>query len=132
MCVIVHPFQRLGRVPWTRLPELLHSFVAHADAELAEHDAGEFPIMEAAIERFEPGNFLAHRLRDAARPPSPLDLDRVREQAHHPVLAKATLERAHGIGMRLRFLRSLGGSAIGEQDQGPNAPRSAIASDRRT
>ena len=72
--------------------------------------------MEAPIERFEPVNFLAHRLRDAARPPSPLDLHRVGEQSHHPLLAKATLERAHGIGMRLCFLGPLRRGAIAEED----------------
>ena len=62
------------------------------------------------------------------------DLDIAGQEAQHPLLTEAPVERPDGLGMRGGFVGPLGGGAIGKQDQRTNdliAPLELIAQPQR-
>jgi hypothetical protein len=76
--------------------------------------------VEPVIERFEPVNLLAHRLRDRAGSLADHDVDVGREEAEHALLPEATAKRTDRIRMGVGFLRALLSRPIGEQHQRAN------------
>ena len=104
----------------TLLPELLDRPVVEGHAERTRQDPRQLPGMEPVIERLEAVNLQAHRLRDPAgsRPDHHLDVGR--EEAEHPLLAEATPEGTHGVGMGVSVLRPLLDGLISEEHEGPN------------
>ena len=62
------------------------------------------------------------------------DLDIAGQEAQHPLLTEAPVERPDGLGMRGGFVGALGGRAIGKQDQRANdliAPLELISQPQR-
>jgi hypothetical protein len=83
----------------TLLPEPLGGLVAAAFAELIKDNAGEFPCMEAGIQRFETVNLLADGCRDSGGRRLWDHLDTIEEQAKHALLLDTTPELPHGFGV---------------------------------
>jgi hypothetical protein len=81
-------------------------------------NAGEFAIMKAGIERFQPVNLLADGIWYPHGSASGGYLEAPRHQSQHPLLAETALEGAHSVWMGSRFLRPLLGRPVGKQHQG--------------
>jgi hypothetical protein len=88
-----------------------------AVAILGADHPDDFPVVKAAVEGLQPGDFLAHRLGDTAGAAAGRHLDVVGQQPQHALLAEAAQERADGIWMGRRFPGQLRGRAILEEEQ---------------
>jgi hypothetical protein len=84
---------------------------------LIEENPDDFPVVKAAVEGIQPGDFLAHRLGYAAGAAAGRHVDVVGQQPQHTLLAEAAQERADGVRVGLRFLGPLRGRAILEEEQ---------------
>jgi hypothetical protein len=118
MGAIVQPCRLLRSGDRTLLPKLLDRVVMDGVAEGEEQDAGEFAVMKAAIERFEPVNLLADRIWNPLGPALGSYFEVGGHQPQHPLPLEAVLEGADGVRMGLRFLGPLLGRPIGEQYEG--------------
>jgi hypothetical protein len=87
-------------------------------AEGEEQDAGEFAVMEAGIERFEPVNLLADGIGDQRGSASGSYFEGCGHQSQHSLPLEATLEGTDGVRMGLRFLGPLHRRPIGKEHQG--------------
>ena len=118
MGAIVPPCGRLRSGDGALVPELLDRVVMDGVAEGEEQDAGEFAVMKAAIERFEPVNLLADGIWNPRGSASGSDFEVCGHQSQHPLPLEAALEGADGVRMGLRFLGPLLGRPIGKEHQG--------------
>ena len=118
MGAIVPLCGRLGSGDRALVPQPLDRVVMDGVAEGEEQDAGEFAVMKAGIERFQPVNLLADGIGNPCGSAAGRHLEIRGHQPQHPLLAEAALEGAHGVRMGLRFLGPLRGRAIGKQHQG--------------
>jgi hypothetical protein len=115
---IVPLYRLLKRGDGTLLPELLDRVVMDGVAEGEEQDAGEFAVMKAGIERFEPVNLPADGIWDPCGAASGSYFEGCGHQSQHPLPLEAALEGADGVRMGLRFLGPLLGRAIRKEHQG--------------
>jgi hypothetical protein len=99
------------------LPEVLHRIGVEAVAVLVEDNPDDFPVVKAAVEGIQPGDFLAHRLGYTAGTAAGRHFDVVGPSPQHPLVADAAQEGADGVRVGLRFLRPLRGRAILTKEQ---------------
>src|SRR5712691_2196590 len=76
MCMIVPQLELRRRRQRAVLPELLDRLMIDPVVQRSEDNAGEFAVMKACVEAFEPGNLLPHRLGDVRSTASGHHLDR--------------------------------------------------------
>ena len=110
-----------AQVPLTRdgtlLPELLDRLVIHGIAQLHKQDAGEFAVVEAISEGFEPID-ISCRTGSGMRVIPPLDdhLGIVGEQSQHAPLPKPAGQGPHGGGVSPGLLRPWLRRPVSEED----------------
>jgi hypothetical protein len=112
--------QLLGGGHRALLPVVFHRAVVETIPERAKQDTGEFPVMKARVEGFEARNLLAYRLGDAVGLVMRAHIGLRPSQSQHPLGLELLQQGAHGLGVGVRGLRSLGGGALVEEDQGAN------------
>ena len=117
MGAIVPPWRRLRRGDGALVPQLLDRVVMDGVAEGEEQDAGEFAVMKAGVERFEPVNLLADGIGNPCGSAAGRHLEVRGHQPQHALPVEAALEGADGVRMGLRFLGPLRGRPIGKQHE---------------
>src|SRR4030095_16453984 len=67
MRMIVPQLELRRRCHWDLLPELFDRFMIDAVVQGRAENTGQFAVMKACVEAFEPGQLLPHCLRDVGR-----------------------------------------------------------------